>query len=351
MTETAAETELSPLEEYILHAHNELDQVSAGLREISLLIEQSQGEVDRLAQRNASITSRLHQIKAQFEVVPREDIQEAYEQAQDTQQRLFTMRGQLEKLQSDQTNLVRYENFLNRTIAILEEGVEPPEASKPVPVGTLDSTIQRVIEAQENERRKISKLIHDGPAQALSNFILQTEIAMRLFDVEPEKAREELNNLKEAASSTFSQVRDFIFDLRPMMLDDLGLIPTARRYTEAYREKTGLDISLVITGTERRLESHREVVCFRAIQEVLGNIRDHAQATQVKLSIYLDDDEVRVTCEDNGRGIAGDFEQDESDYATGLQDVKELLSQLGGDFKVESTPDDGTKVALSMRAV
>ena len=81
-----------------------------------------------------------------------------------------------------------------------------------------------------------------------------------------------------------------------------------------------------------------------------GNIRDHAQATQVKLSIYLDDDEVRVTCDDNGRGISGDFEQDESDYATGLQEVKELLSQLGGEFKVDSSLDEGTKVALSMQA-
>jgi two-component system sensor histidine kinase DegS len=347
MTETAAEEELSPLEQFILHSHNEFDQVSAGLREIGLLIEQSQGEVDKLARRNASITSTLHQIQAQFEVVPREDIKAAYEQAQDTQQRLFTMRGQLEKLQSDQANLVRYEDFLTRTISVLEAGVSPVEV-KPQVEG-LDSTIQKVIEAQENERRKISKLIHDGPAQALSNFILQTEIAMRLFDVEPEKAREELTNLKEAASSTFSQVRDFIFDLRPMMLDDLGLIPTVRRYTEAYREKTGLDISLVITGTERRLESHREVVCFRAIQEILGNIRDHAQATQVKVSIYLDEDDVRVTCEDNGRGIRGDFELDESDYATGLKDVKDLLGQLGGDFVVESSLDEGTKVALSMK--
>lgn len=347
MTESVAEEELSPLEEYILHSHNELDQVSTGLREIGLLIEQSRGEVDKLAQRNATITSTLHQIQAQFEIVPREDIKAAYEQAQDTQQRLFTMRGQLEKLQSDQTNLVRYEDFLTRTISILDAGATPAEV-KPQSDG-LDSTIVKVIEAQENEKRKISKLIHDGPAQALSNFILQTEIAMRLFDIDPEKARDELASLKEAATSTFSQVRDFIFNLRPMMLDDLGLIPTVRRYTEAYREKTGLDISLIITGTERRLEQHREVVCFRAIQEILSNIRDHAQATQAKLSIYLDDDEIRVTCEDNGRGIVGDYEADESDYASGLQDVKELLSQLGGDFQVESSPDDGTKVAISMQ--
>jgi two-component system sensor histidine kinase DegS len=347
MTESAAEESLSPQEEFVRYTREELDQVSSGLREIGLLIEQSQGEVDRLAQRNVNITSHLHQIQAQFEIVPREDIRSAYEQAQDTQQRLFTMRGQLEKLQSDQTNLLRYESYLGRSLAMLETGVAPISSKSSIDAN--ESSIQRIIEAQENERRKISRLIHDGPAQALANFILQTEIAMRLFEMDPDQAREELENLKESASSTFSQVRDFIFDLRPMMLDDLGLIPTIRRYVEAYKEKTGLDIGLTITGSERRLESHVEVICFRALQEILGNIRDHAQATQVKVSVFLDEEEVRVTSEDNGRGLRSDFESDDSDYATGLREVRELLSQLGGEFRVDSSPDEGTKVALSIR--
>ena len=85
--------------------------------------------------------------------------------------------------------------------------------------------IVRVVEAQEAERQRLSRQIHDGPAQALSNFILQTEIAMRLFDIDTERARAELQSLKTSATSTFQKVRDFIFDLRPMMLDDLGLVP------------------------------------------------------------------------------------------------------------------------------
>jgi len=126
---------------------------------------------------------------------------------------------------------------------------------------------------------------------------------MRLFDIDAEKARAELNNLKGSASSTFANVRDFIFDLRPMMLDDLGLIPTARRYVDAFKEKTGLNVSLVVTGTERRLESHREVLVFRGLQELLGNIRDHAQATQVKVILDVDALVVRVVVEENGRGF------------------------------------------------
>ena len=80
--------------------------------------------------------------------------------------------------------------------------------------------------------------MHDGPAQSLTNFILQAEICQRFFDRNPDKAAEELENLKNDASMTFQKVRDFIFDLRPMMLDDLGVVPTVRRYTESFRRKT-----------------------------------------------------------------------------------------------------------------
>jgi two-component system sensor histidine kinase DegS len=98
-----------------------------------------------------------------------------------------------------------------------------------------------LVNAQETERQRLSRQMHDGPAQALSNFILQTEIAMRLMDVDAGQAREELNSLKASAMGTFQKVRNFIFELRPMMLDDLGLAPTIRRYADAFKEQTGLD--------------------------------------------------------------------------------------------------------------
>jgi two-component system sensor histidine kinase DegS len=263
MTDEASGEVRSPLEEFIDFTNDELEQVGSGLKEISMLVEQSQGEVDKLAQRNAQITAQLHQIQTQFETIPREDIRSSYENAQDTQQRLFTMRGQLEKLQSDQSNLKRYKDFLSKTLQVLETGASQVKI-RPQD-GRAETVIEQIIGAQEDERRKISRQIHDGPAQSLSNFILQTEIALRLFDVDTEQAKAELQNLKNSASTTFSSVRDFIFDLRPMMLDDLGLVPTVRRYTEAFKEKTGLDINVVITGSERRLEPHREVLATFAI--------------------------------------------------------------------------------------
>jgi len=311
------------------------------MKEIGLLVEQSQGEVDKLANRNASITATLHQLQAHFDTVPREDIKSAYEAAQDAQQRLFTMRGQLEKLQSDQAHLKRYVEFLAKTQQMLEGGAAPVAAEQ----GSVSPVVQ-IIEAQEEERRKLSRQVHDGPAQSLSNFILNAEIALRLLDTDTEKAREELKNLKTTAGNTFSSVRDFIFELRPMMLDDLGLVPTVRRYIEAYKDRSGLDASLVVTGKEMRMQPHLEVLVFRAVQELLANVREHAQATQVKTTVDVDTKEVRVSVEDNGKGFDPDGAGFTASSGRGLKTLKERIDLVGGSMDISSAAGKGTKVAL-----
>ena len=345
MSEAEVNGELSPLEAFIALTRTELEQVRTEMSEIGMLVEQSQGEVDKLAKRNASITAHLHQIQAHFDSMPREDIRSTYEAFQDAQQRLFTMRGQLEKLQSDEAHLNRYEKFLIKTLQIVEgrPALDIADLS-----GGGEKIIQEIIEAQENERRTISRQVHDGPAQVLSNFILHTEIALRLFDTDQDQAREELTGLKAAATSAFSQVRDFIFDLRPMMLDDLGMVPTVRRYSEAFKEKTGLDINLVITGTERRLEPHREVLIFRATQSLLRNVRDHAQATEVKIMLDMGEHLVRGSVEDNGKGFDPELISKEEAKKYSLPMLQERIEMVGGSLELESAAGEGTRVAFSI---
>lgn len=345
MTEAVEGQEINPIERFVLDAKEELEQVRRESKEIGLLVEQSQGEVEKLAQRNATITAHIHQIQSNFDTIPREDIRSTYEAAQDAQQRLFTMRGQLEKLESDQANLQRLADFMEGAINLLEGRSmdEVPESEN-----AANTSVEQLIEAQEEERRKISRQIHDGPAQSLSNFILQAEIALRLFDSDPEKAREELNDLKAAAGTTFSHVRDFIFDLRPMMLDDLGLVPTVRRYAEAYKEKTGLDLSVVVTGNERRLETHQEVLIFRTIQMALGNVRDHAQATQVRVMVDMGDNLVRAAVEDNGKGFDAEAAMSDEPGHLGLKMAERRVMQLGGEFELESQAGEGTRVSFTI---
>jgi two-component system sensor histidine kinase DegS len=344
MSENEAAAELSPLEQFIEDSQTRLEKMQREVQEIGLLVEQSQGEIEKLAQRNTNVTARLHQMQAHFDTVPREDIRENYEAALDAQQRLFTMRGQLEKLESDHKHLQGNADYISRAMDLL--GANPDIQIEEDTLQGKGDIMGKIIQAQEEERRKISRQIHDGPAQVLSNFILQTEIAVRLFENNPEKAREELDNLKEAASTSFAKVRDFIFELRPMMLDDLGLVPTIKRYAEAYKDKSGLEINVVSTGQERRLEAHREVILFRAMQAALANTRDHAQATQVKIVIDIDSDNIRVSMEDNGKGFDPEIVKSKEYLTHGLALISNQIIELDGTIEIDSKPGEGTRIAI-----
>ena len=181
-----------------------------------------------------------------------------------------------------------------------------------------------------------------------SNFILQTEIAMRLLDVDPTQARDELGSLKASAMGTFQKVRNFIFELRPMMLDDLGLIPTIRRYADTFKEQTGLEVNVTVSGDDRRLEPYVEVMVFRAVQELMGNAARHSQATLIKLSIDLTNDLIRVSVDDNGKGF--DLDSVQKGQSLGLKLIRERTDMLGGTFEVDSAVGKGARVMFSLPA-
>lgn len=321
----------------------ELDETQRALREITLMIEQSQGELSKLTQRNTAITSHLQQVQKQG--VGLEELRMAYDSALDAQQRLFVMRGQLEKLQNDKQHLEKYKAVLDKLVFGAGEGAGggAVAAAKSQMAG-----IEMIVNAQEAERQRLSRQIHDGPAQALSNFILQTEIAMRLLDVDPAQAKDELGNLKMSAMGTFQKVRNFIFELRPMMLDDLGLIPTLRKYSDAFKEQTGLDVSVTVTGTERRLEPYLEVMIFRAVQELLGNAARHSQASLVKVHLDLGNDFLRVSVDDNGKGF--DPETLKESTNLGLKLIRERAEMLGGNFEVDSAIGSGARISFTVQA-
>ena len=331
-----------------LDMQKELEETTRALREITLMIEQSQGELSKLSQRNAAITTHLQQVQGQMDSMPPQEIRNTYDSALDAQQRLFVMRGQLEKLQAEKNHLERLKTILERVPASSGAGDSAsPSASSGDAKGTMAS-VEMLVNAQETERQRLSRQMHDGPAQALSNFILQTEIAMRLFEVDAAQAKDELNNLKSSAMGTFQKVRNFIFELRPMMLDDLGLVPTVRRYADAFKEQTSLEVSVTVTGNERRLEPYLEVMMFRALQELLGNAARHSQATQVKVMLDMGEDRVRVSVDDNGRGFDPDIIQ--QGKSLGLKLIRERAEMLGGTFDVDSSVGKGTRIAFAVPA-
>jgi two-component system sensor histidine kinase DegS len=336
-------------EQVLEQTSEEYEQIQKELKEVEILINQSTTEVEKLAQRNAQLTNKLRTMESNIDTVPRQDIKEIYNAAQEAQMRLFMMRGQVEQLQGRQENLRRYAESLKKILDVastLLPSIEGSDATKGDSDNGHTSGIVRVINAQENERQSLANQLHDGPAQSLTNLILQAEICERLFDTDPVRARTELTELKAAVTGTFQKVREFIFDLRPMMLDDLGLSPTLKKSIEDYEQKSGIACNLTISGQDQRLPPHTEVTIFRVIQQLLKNVRSHAQATHVQILLNISEDKASVVIEDDGSGFdaATAMAAARQRKTLGLSTMQEQVEMLGGEITIDSALGKGTRV-------
>lgn len=343
------------LRQLTTETEKESSQLDTEMREIELLIRQTTVEIEKLQQKQQETTSRLRQVEANLEAYAAGDIRDAYAGAQDSQMRLFMMRNQLEQLQTKQRTSQRYRAQLDKLGLLATQVAEESSfVATPSSVETNEDSsdkrsIINIIEAQESERQHLSRQMHDGPAQSLSNLILQAEIAERMFDHDPTKARAELGNLKTSASTTFQRIRDFIFDLRPMMLDDLGLLPTLKRYVQTYEAKSRLPVNLVMQG-ERTLSPYIEVTLFRTVQELLNNVSHHAHASRVQVNLDMQANPIVVTVEDDGGGF--DVESVLSEVrqrgSSGLANLEKRIQMLGGRMQFQSATGRGTKVRMEL---
>lgn len=331
-----------------------MSMIKRQLEEIKAQIAETQQIVDREQQRNSDLATELQNIQNNLDTIPREDIRDKYNEALDARFRLATMRGQLEKFEAHYELLQSEQKLLSQILSELQGGYKIEDVEDAGDIGGKAMVnIVRIVQAQEEERQRLARQMHDGPAQSLTNFILQAEICERLFDRNPERAGEELSNLKTAASVTFQKVRDFIFDLRPMMLDDLGVVPTVRRYVDSFKEKNDIETELEIIGDERRLESHREVMLFRSVQELMGHARDYATASKLNVRIDLTSNPIKIAVQDDGRGFDAEavFSEEETHQdarSQGLITLKEKYDLVNGTMSVVSSEAEGTQVRLEL---
>jgi len=326
---------------------NELDQAQKALDEVNMMIEQSQREIELLTQRNAAITSHLSQVQTQVDFIPPSDIRSAYTAAMDAQQRLLVMRGRMDKLASDKVIYEKLVSVLTQINNAFETGFNGS-------TGESGTILDKLIQAQEAERERLSHQMHDGPAQILSNFIIQAEIAARTLEVDAKQARQELENLKQSAAKAFQDIRTYIFELRPMMLDDLGLSPTMKRYVASFADQTGIDTQIVVYGDEeRRYPKTQEIVIFRAIQELMSNSvlhnTDQRLQMQIKIELTLDDQGLQVGIKDNGKGFNYE-EASRNSSGYGLKLIRERVEMLQGTMEVKTAPSRGCTVTINIPA-
>jgi two-component system, NarL family, sensor histidine kinase DegS len=354
---------MTPKEELVAEFEVKYEEIRKRVVENQQIIEQSQLEVNRMRERNVTISAQLSRVEGNFDTIPRADIKAAYDSAIDAKTRLLTMQGQLEKAKATQEELLHFQELLERLLSLvrgLSHDQLPAPTARTVPSvlsseggGLSTKAIISMVKAQEDERQRLARQMHDGPAQSLTNFILQAEICQRLFDRNPDRAGEELGNLKSAASSTFQKVRDFIFDLRPMMLDDLGLVPTIRRYAEAFQEKTGIETQLNILGDERRLPGHIEVMMFRSIQSIIGHARDALGAKSVDIVLDVGPEWLKATIDHDGRGF--DPEQvlgaENGEDVFSLRNLKDRIELVGGGLEIQSAEEQSSHYVILLPGV
>ncbi len=348
----------NPKDEIVNMLTQEMTLSKRRLTEFKDQIAAMQTAVEREQNRYSSIAAELRNIKDNIDTVPREDIRDKYDEALEVRFRLATMRGQLEKFEANYEYLEQRQAFLSQLLTKLQGAgaLSGPEETAKGVAAAASLDIIGIIRAQEDERQRLSRALHDGPAQSLTNFILQAEICQRLFDRNPDKAAEELGALKSNASSAFQKVRDFIFDLSPMMLTDLGVAPTVRRYVERFGEKNDIETKLELVSENRRLERHREVLVFRSIQDVMSLARDYSTPTEINARLDMAGEKVKMSVQDNGRGFDAtnifDASRGDTDNARvqALNMLKNKLELVGGIIEVKSNENEGTTVRMELPA-
>lgn len=215
----------------------------------------------------------------------------------------------------------------------------------------LRALTNKLTEVQESERRQIARELHDEMGQALTALRINlAAVEQTLPSNTSAQSRERLSEAIQLTEQTLEQIRELSLDLRPPMLDDLGLVPTLRWYLKRYASRTTISAELTVLGSEQRLSSVIETALYRVLQEALTNVARHAGATTVYLQLRYDGRTVTAQVEDDGDGfVVNDSLSPNLDArGMGLLGMRERVTLLGGTFQIESAPGKGTQLWLEI---
>ena len=286
---------------------DELEQdqatIQRELEEIALLLRQAGTEVERHEGRRVQAEERLAQIERDNRAP--EQLVEARVQLLTQTRRATTMQSQVEVLGGKQRVLQRYHDRIDEALPVIRAAAlgggaalagpgAPLAASGSAGNGPAGAVSAVVLAAQEQMRREIARQMHDGPAQSIANIALQAQIVQRLFERDPARAAQALAELVAMVQQALDATKTFIFDVRPMVLDDLGLVPTLRRSAAERTRRSGVGIHFDSVGTDGRLGTEVESGLFRMIDDAV-TAYVAVRATAVTIRLDWSEDAVRVT--------------------------------------------------------
>jgi two-component system sensor histidine kinase DegS len=215
----------------------------------------------------------------------------------------------------------------------------------------LSLYITQVTRAQEEERKRIARELHDETVQSLSALSLDIQRLTKGRRRSPTETTRELDQIRQKVTNIADELSRLSHALRPNVIDHLGLIPALRLFTSDFSKKSKVNAHLEVAGTERRLSPETELGLYRIVQEATRNIRKHAEATEVVIAVRFNDGQVTTTVTDNGKGFEIPLRLD--DFAAmgrlGLIGMQERAQLLDGEFAIHSEPGIGTTIRVETR--
>jgi signal transduction histidine kinase len=211
-----------------------------------------------------------------------------------------------------------------------------------------EELLRKVISAQEDERKRLARELHDETSQTLSALAMKIETALAAWP-QP-TSRELLAEARALTVRTLEELHRLIFDLRPSVLDDLGLLSAIRWYAERHLEPRGIAVRCEFSGIESRLAPELETALFRVAQEAITNIAKHSRAETVLIQCFERGDQVAIEIEDDGAGFSPDTLPPPAarERGLGLLGMRERVELFGGTLEIDSAPGRGTRIAISV---
>ncbi|MDA8189708.1 MAG: cache domain-containing protein [Dehalococcoidales bacterium] len=239
------------------------------------------------------------------------------------------------------------ENF-QRLNKELESRVEQRTGELREKERTRGELLRKVISAQEDERKRLARELHDETSQSLAALVVALDATAVASFRSKVAVRKRIERIRSLAVRTLEEINKLIFDLRPSLLDDLGLIPAIQWYAESRLASAGVKVHVETVGDERRLPPEIETALYRAVQEAITNIAKHAHAENVSLTLDFDESGVTVEIEDDGDGFDVQAVSDAAaiNGSFGLLGMRERISLLDGELEVSSEPGSGTRIRL-----
>lgn len=330
------------------------------LKDVREMVVKMIDDGDKLEVQSRFARKRLSEVSMHFKDYTEAEVRDAYEKAHQLQMDL-TMNRQMEKqLRDRRDDIERRLNGLTETIDRAEHLVSQITVVMNYLMSDLkqmgevleDAKLKqdfglKIIEAQEEERKRVSREIHDGPAQMMANVMMRSDLIERIYKQQgADEALGEVKNLKKMVRNALYEVRRIIYDLRPMALDDLGLVPTLRKYLQTIEEyHSTTKITYINMGEERRLPAKYEVALFRLVQESVQNALKHADAKEIKVKLELTKTAVSVVIKDDGKGF--DVNQKKSE-SFGIIGMRERIEILDGQLTIDSKDGKGTVVIIQV---